>query len=311
MSKSPEPGTYLAFFNSQYSIVPATNSNVLTTEQGILDLGDIYNEINNLPVTNSSHPITIVTGEVLEPGVYSFAGALSIAGTLTLDALGDPDAVFVFKTTGAISTGAAVEIVLINGASASNIYWVAEGAISLGAGTIMKGTLLSHGAAVSAGAGSQLEGRMLSTLGAITFGPGTVSLPSGSSYINFRTLSSFVMFSVEGGLGNTSVSYYNGDIATGLGALTGFGTAIISGTVYPPGETTVVTEIDATATFSLYQNGVLIPNSSRMSTPTMNTGNVSLQAMTILALGETIEARWAIDAGTLSVKNRILTIIKI
>jgi hypothetical protein len=34
-----------------------------------------------------------------------------------------------------------------------------------------------------------------------------------------------------GGLGNTGISYYNGDIATGL-ALTGFTTAIVSGTIF-------------------------------------------------------------------------------
>jgi hypothetical protein len=312
LSKSPDPGTYLVFFNGEYSISPANNLNVVSVPQGIEDLGVIYNEINSLPVTDSSHPIAIVTGEILTAGVYSFPGALSIAGILTLDAENNPDAVFVFKTIGAFNTGAGVQVVLINGASASNIYWVAEGAIGLGAGTIMKGTLLSHGAAVAVGAGSQLEGRMLTTAGAIAFGPGTVSIPAGSSFINFRTLSSLVMFTSSGGLGNTGISTYNGDIATGLGAMTGFETAIINGTVFPPnGDTTVVTEIDGTATFSLYQNGVLIPNSRRMTTTTINTGNVSLQAMAIVALGETIEARWSIDAGTLSVKNRILTLIKV
>lgn len=312
MTKSPEPGTYLVFFNSQYSISPANTTNIISTAQGIVDLGVIYNEINNLPVTNSSHPIAIVTGEILTPGVYSFPGALSIAGTLTLNAQNNPDAVFVFKTVGAFNTGAAVEVVLINGASASNIYWLAEGAIGLGAGTIMKGTLISHGAAVAVGAGSLLEGRMLSTAGAIAFGPGTVSLPLGPSFINFRTLNNFVMFTAAGGLGNTGTSYYNGDIATGLGALTGFETAIISGTVFPPeGDTTVITEIDGIATFSIYQNGGLIPNSSRVRTTKLDTVDVSLQAIATVAQGETIDVKWNIDAGTLSVKNRILTVIKV
>jgi hypothetical protein len=312
LSKSPDPGTYLVLFNGEYSISPANSSNTVSVPQAIEDLGVIYNEINTLPVTNSSHPITIVTGEILTPGVYSFPGALSIAGVLTLDAENNPDAVFVFKTIAAFNTAASVQVILINGASASNIYWVAEGAIGLGASTIMKGTLLSHGAAVTVGAGSQLEGRMLTTAGDIACGLGTIiSLPSGTSFINFRTLSSFVMFTAAGALGNTGVSTYNGDIATGAGAMTGFETATITGTVYPPEtETIVVTEIDATATFCLYQNGVLIPNSSRMSTTTINTGNVSLQAIATVAEGENIEVRWNIDAGTLSVKNRVLSIIK-
>ncbi|MFB0903743.1 MAG: ice-binding family protein [Nonlabens sp.] len=312
MSKSPVPGTYLVFFNSQYSISPANKSNVISTPQGIEDLRVIYDEINNLPVTNWYHPITIVNGERLEPGVYSFPGALSIAGILTLDAKNNPNAVFVFKTVGAFNTGAGVEIKLINGASACNIYWLAEGAVGLGAGTIMKGNLISHGAAVALGEGSQLEGRMLSTAGAIAVNTSTVGLPSGSSSINFRTLSSFVMFTAAGALGNTGVSTYNGDMATGLGAITGFETATINGTVFPSGgETTVVSEINGNATFSLYQNGVLIPNSSRIRTTQINTADVSLQAIATIAGGETIDVRWNIDAGTLSAKNRILTIIKV
>jgi hypothetical protein len=153
---------------------------------------------------------------------------------------------------------------------------------------------------------------MLSTAGAIAFGPGTVSLPLLPSFINFRTLNNFVMFTAAGGLGNTGTSYYNGDIATGLGALTGFETAIISGTVFPPeGDTTVITEIDGIATFSIYQNGGLIPNSSRVRTTKLDTLDISLQAIATVAQGETIDVRWNIDAGTLSVKNRILTIVKV
>lgn len=76
---------------------------------------------------------------------------------------------------------------------------MAEGAIGLGADTIVYGNLISHGAAVSVGAGSELEGRMLTTSGAISFGPGTVTLPSGTSFINYRTISTFVLFTSAGG----------------------------------------------------------------------------------------------------------------
>jgi hypothetical protein len=153
---------------------------------------------------------------------------------------------------------------------------------------------------------------MLTTAGAIAFGPGEITVPTGSSYINFRTVNSFVMLTASGGLGNTGASTYNGDIATAAGALTGFESASINGTVFPTdGDTTVVKEIDGNATFSLYQNGGLIPNSSRIRTTKLNTVDVSLQGIATVAEGETIDVRWNIDAGTLSVKNRILTVIKV
>jgi hypothetical protein len=55
---------------------------------------------------------------------------------------------------------AGIKVNLVNRASAS-IYWVAEGAIGIGAGGIIKGTLLSHNFAVAVGAESFVEGRML------------------------------------------------------------------------------------------------------------------------------------------------------
>ena len=70
--------------------------------------------------------------------------------------------IFIFKIGGAFSTGVAAEIVLINGVSACNVYWVADGAISLGASATMKGTFIAHGAN-SMGMNSILEGRIFST----------------------------------------------------------------------------------------------------------------------------------------------------
>jgi hypothetical protein len=311
MTKSPEAGTYLVFFNGQYSISPASSTNVVSTAQGIEDLTTIYNEINSLPVTDYVAAAADLGGQIVTPGVYSWGGALVINSDVTLDAKNDPNAYFVFKTEGAFNTGAGVKIKLVNGASASNIYWVSTGAIGIGAGCTVKGTLLSK-LAVAVGADCIVEGRLLTTAGAIGFGPGTITVPSGASFINFRTVSSFVALTASGAIANTGISTYNGDIATGLGAVTGFETAIVNGTIFPAaGDTVVVKEIDGNATFSLYQNGVQIPNSSRVRTTKLNTVDVSLQAIATVAQGQTIDVRWNIDAGTLSVKNRILTVIKV
>jgi hypothetical protein len=73
----------------------------------------------------------------------------------------------------------------------------------------------------------------------------------------------------------------------------------------------IIKEIPGNATFSLYQKGELIPNSSRIRTTKVNTVDVTLQAIATVAQGETIDVKWNIDAGTLSAKNRILTIIKV
>ena len=312
MSKSPEPGTYLVFFNSQYNISPANSSNVVNTGQVIEDLMVIYNEINNLTVTTHVVAAGDIGGKIYKAGVYSWGGALSSTTDVTLDAENNPNAVFVFKSGGAFNTTAGIKVKLINGASASNIYWVAEGAIGIGASGIINGTLLSHNFAVAVGADCKINGRVFTTAGAIAFGPGVITVPTKPSYINFRRVSSFVLLTASGGIGNTGASIYNGDIATGAGAVTAFDSATVNGTIFPSeGDTTVIKEIDGTATFSLYQKGELIPNSSRIRTTKLNMADISLQAIATVAEGETIDVRWNIDAGTLFVKNRILTILKV
>ena len=123
------------------------------------------------------------------PGVYSLAAAGSIASVLTLDAQGDQNAVFIFKVGGAFSVAASSTVNLVGGASACNVFWVAEGAISMAASTTMKGTLISHNstAQLPSGTGGSLEGRMFSTTGAVSVYSVTAYLPTGCSVATIWT----------------------------------------------------------------------------------------------------------------------------
>jgi hypothetical protein len=311
-----ETATYLVLFNGQVTIPAANNIETTNTATLASDLNLIYADIIAIPVTNSTHALVFGSGETLSPGVYDIPGAASIAGTLTLDGEGDPDALFVIRATGAFNTGAGVLVNLVNGATAKNVFWVADGAIGLGASTTIQGTLFSHGSAVAVGATCTVTGRLLTTLGAISFGAGTLSLPTDSSYIDFRSLSNFVIFTSSGGIANTGASIYTGDIGTNAGAITAFGTATVNGTIYQSGLTTTVTAVNHMATFSLYKNGVLIPNSSRTRTHLVNPSDISLQGTATVTAGTVIDVRWKIDTQTsdnkeVNVINRILTLIKV
>jgi hypothetical protein len=323
MTLSPATGTYMVSFHSEYTNTPTsilgtttTTTTGFDTAQGVIDLEAAYQKLMAIPVTNATHTITFGSGETLLPGVYSTAAALSIAGILTLDGGGDPNALFIFKSIAAINTGAGTSVVLKNGASACNIFWIAEGAAALGAGTIMKGTLLAHGGAVAMGAEGSLEGHMFSTGGAIAFGPGTAMIPVNCSYMDFGVLNSFIIFTSAGALGGTAISHITGNLGTNLGLITGFETAIIDGTIYGPGTglitqtitTPTVTASSATATFGVYQNGILIANSSRTRNITLNTNDISLQAIATIIAGQPIDIRWKVETGTLTLANRILTI---
>ena len=326
MILSPPAGTYMVSFNSEYTNVPTTIPSVTTTTysfysstQGILDLNAAYAQIMAIPVTNSIHTITYGSGETLPPGVYSAAGALSIAGVLTLDGGGDSNSLFIFRSSAAINTGAGTSLVLKNGASACNIFWVAEGAVGLGAGTIMKGTVISHGGAVAMGAGGLLEGRLFSTFGAVAFGPGTATIPLNCTFINLGILASFVILTNSGALNGTGISNITGKLGTNYGIIDGFSTSIIDGTVFPPGNGTITTTVitptivfpSSTATFSLYQNGIVLADTVRTKINSNYTNEISLQAIATVMENQPIEVRWNVTTGTLKLANRILTLINV
>ena len=303
MILNPPAGTYMVLFNGQYRYTPAVP---LSTSQGVIDLQAAYTELMAFEPTNTTHAAVFGNGETLLPGVYSTPAAASMAGILTLDGGGDTNSLFIFQIGGALSTGAGTTVVLVNGAKAINVFWIAEGALSLAANTIMKGTLISHDGAVSAAAGTDLDGRMFTTTGAISFGPGTAAIPAGNSYVDLGVLSSFVMFTSSGAVSNTEPSTITGDVGSNLGAVTGFEN--LNGNVYTPGSAPPTTNPEAT--FGVYHNNVLIVNSTRTSSD-INTGIMTLHAIATVAAGDAVDIRWYVDEGEVIIGNRVLTVMRV
>ena len=109
---------------------------------------------------------TLGGGQMLTPNIYCLGAASTLNGDLILDAECDPNAIFIFKIDGAFSSTTLSNVILINAASACNIYWQINGAVSLGEGSVFRGNILANGA-ISLLEGSSLYGRGLSRAGAI------------------------------------------------------------------------------------------------------------------------------------------------
>lgn len=323
MFVSPPAGTYSVSFNSQFNNDTTTITNTISsigTAQAALDLKTAYDQLMALPVTNTSHTPAFGSGETIYPGVYFIAGAASVAGTLILDAQGNSNALFVIKTGGAMAAGAATIIELANGAEARNVFWVSEGSPSVGAASTMKGTMIGHNGAASMAATGSLEGRLLTILGAVTFGPGTAIIPTGISPINLGVVESFVLFTSSGAISNTADSIITGNIGTNLGAISGFEISTVHGNYYtsttPVGNgststSTVINDTKTLATFSIYQNGVLIPSSTKALISDASAANISLQTIATITAGQPIEVRWKTASSRLIMGNRTLTAIKV
>jgi hypothetical protein len=335
----PTSGTYSVNFNSQYKNEPITTTKTVITPGVVsFDTANCFAALNAaiaqldaIPVTSSDHPAIVGNGETILPGKYYVPAAIAIAGNLILDAQGNPDALFIFQANGAINSSVETRISLAGGAKSCNVFWLALGAIGIGADCTIKGNLIARTAAIAVGFRCDIESRMLSGGGAIAFGPGTASVPVGTSSINLGIVSPFVIYTHAGGLGNVidganTTSIYNGLILSDAGAATGFATGTLSNPIIPAGgiasygsgpgtsvTTTTVAENDTKeiVTFSIYQNGVMIPESTRSVTSSASTNNISLQGIATVADGEAIDIRWKSSGAKITIGKRTLTIIKV
>lgn len=119
-----------------------------------------------------------ISGMVLPPGVYTSGSTMSIAvgGTLTLDAQGDANAVWIFQIGSSLTVHNGAQVLLINGAKAKNVFWAVFASSTLGSNVAFQGSILA-GASNSVGTGSVVVGRLLCTTGAITLLSNTITLP--------------------------------------------------------------------------------------------------------------------------------------
>ena len=312
---APFAGKYKVTFNSYYGNAPIIRG-PFTSEKAKTDLQLIYNNLHSLPYTDATHGAVLGNGETLIPGVYTISGATSTVGTIYFDDAGDPDALFVIRLSAAFSTAASTKMVLLNGAKASNIFWVIEGAASIAASTILKGTVITHAGAISMVSGGDLEGRLFAIVGAVSFSTGTAIIPSGNPGIDLGVLSSFIFFSGAGAISNGGTSVITGDVGTNSGDITGFGSpTVFNGSILYPGRSTITTSspnyANALGTFGIYQNGDLIPSSNKILTSNASSANLSLQAIATILPNQTIDVRWNTDSEEIVMGNRTLTLIKI
>ena len=123
----------------------ASDFAIPTPDMLIAAIGDMETAYNNIIAMADPRPEAIVGGVTLTPGLYKSIPAVSLSTNLTLDAEDNADAVWVFQITGALNVAAEVEIVLLNGAKAENIFWQVTGAVSLLANSKMQGIVLGEG----------------------------------------------------------------------------------------------------------------------------------------------------------------------
>lgn len=140
------------------------------------DLVAAYNDAAARPTT-AIVPVEL-GGTTKTPGVYaSPAGTFGITGTVTLDAQGDPNAVFIFKAASTLITASASGVSLVNGARACNVFWQVGSSATLGTYSIIRGNVLAL-ASITVTTGVTVEGRTLARDAAVTLDTDTITRPA-------------------------------------------------------------------------------------------------------------------------------------
>lgn len=211
-----------------------------TSGQCATDLLIAYNQLNSTIPTFFPSPL-LGNGDTLIAGVYSIGAATTLNLNLYLNAKGNPNAKFIFKIQGPLSTNANSKIKLINGAKACNVFWKVEGLVDMAGGTTMRGTVIANNAAINMNTGDTLEGRAMSTAGAITVDGilGYTPIGCGSPVLNgpaapaLGATACYALFSSNGAVSNSGVTFVTGDIGSNLGSATGFNALNVNGTIHP------------------------------------------------------------------------------
>jgi uncharacterized protein with beta-barrel porin domain len=159
------------------TLTGATHAGDAAAQQAQLDNTNAYLDLMGRPTTAN------LTGQdlgglLLTPGVYSFNSSAQLTGTLVLNAQGNPNSVFIFNIGSTLTTASASRILLINGASGSNVFWRVGSSATLGTTTTFIGDILAL-TSITLNTGATITcGAALAQNGAVTLDTNTVSLAS-------------------------------------------------------------------------------------------------------------------------------------
>jgi hypothetical protein len=146
------------------------------TAQAQNDLTTAYNAAAGFAPGTTYSGGADLGGLTLTPGVYNDASSLFLTGTLTLNAEGNPDAVFIIQVGSTLITASDSSVALIGGAQACYVFWQVGSSATLGTGTDFAGNILAL-TSITLNTGAMLDGGALAENGAVTLDNNTITLP--------------------------------------------------------------------------------------------------------------------------------------
>jgi hypothetical protein len=117
-----------------------------------------------------------LSGLTFTPGLYKNSTSVMLStGNVTLDAQGNPNAVFVFQMGSTLTTSTGTHVILAGGAQAKNIYWSVGSSATLGVNSVFNGVILAA-VSITVNNGATSNGCMLTGSGGVTLQANTITL---------------------------------------------------------------------------------------------------------------------------------------
>ena len=111
----------------------------------------------------------------LQPGVYHFDSSAQLTGILTLDALNNPNALFVFQIGTTLTTASNAVVNVLNGGANDGVFWQVGSSATLGTSTLFAGNILADQSVTLNTTAKILCGSAIALNAAVTMDTNTIS----------------------------------------------------------------------------------------------------------------------------------------